>query len=640
MRSHLRDEHPMRLAYALVRISNGSANSHQQPSIIQFENSEAAFKFMPLTGAQLNFMEPALQSPFNECDPALNVNSPYIVEQNRMKFIEFYNYEAANAELIKKRHNIASIESLLKGPASKKSENEEPTPEPLTPNASPSITPNPANLNEKSDDVQRGIQLEIDKAAEVVLRVTMSGAVEPNELFRCAFTNCDWMKSDEREFLMHLSQHTCTEYICYHCKQSFAMPVELKNHIKSHLKHRFFCYYCDMTGATQQDLNSHFKNIHGIDDIQYRPLNPENYDIARDLFVVYPSGKSLNPFITSLTKRADDMKESKKVYFPSEIDLLPKYQIFKEEIQCGLCSFRNKVRQNLVRHFLTSCNGQQAPVNPVPCLNTGERHFDKMRNLAASSNSSNPNNIEHGLGKYVPDKDRYVCSANSCEYRNVSAEMLKQHIVTVHELDRSFSCPHCGEDLSNSSSATEIMSHLRYHESKIFKCPTCPFVHYLKPQVEKHINELHPNSKERAKALERPLKKDDTSRAAAKSGIQKWNCNVCSTMFNTRALAKAHLSAEHRLQFQFKCSICSFGHETKTAIKEHLASKHNTNDSSKVKSHYEKIECDVDNTPIWRRDDPNRVSLISSFEFLFISHAFKIFIFQAFSLINHIHLIV
>lgn len=104
MRCHLRDVHPMRLAYALVRISNSSANSHQQASIIQFEDTKCSFKFLPLTETQLNFMRPALQSPFNGYEPALpHINISQVVEQNRMKFIQFYQFEAANAESIKKK---------------------------------------------------------------------------------------------------------------------------------------------------------------------------------------------------------------------------------------------------------------------------------------------------------------------------------------------------------------------------------------------------------------------------------------------------------------------------------------------------------------------------------------------------------
>lgn len=72
---------------------------------------------------------------------------------------------------------------------------------------------------------------------------------------------------------------------------------------------------------------------------------------------------------------------------------------------------------------------------------------------------------------------------------------------------------------------------------------------------------------------------------------------------------KAHLSEAHRLTHQFKCTICSYANDTKTNIKEHLTTIHNENDAQKIKSHFDRVESEADNSPIWRRDDPTRVSL-------------------------------
>lgn len=616
MHNHLSDKHPTRLAFTLMRMPNGAANTHQEPSIVHYEDDKWAFKFPPYSDAQLNFMDPALQCEINENTPMTNHSERV---RRAEQFRTILNATSEKSLELKKQYNVRSLLFMLSKPtvAQNSAENEE--------TIEPSDTEtNTANPSDTYGDI---IQAEIDSSAKAIL---MDTGIEPDCLFRCSVEKCGWVQSAtcEREFLAHLSQHRLelSQYTCYHCNSNFQMANDLKNHMKSHLKHRFFCFYCDMTGNTQKDMNDHFMTIHTDNTIRYIALNPNKIEMATDLFVACPSGgDTFDKFINRLIKRAGNKMETKKKFYPHECHLLPKRAIFPEEVECGLCSFRNKVRQNMLRHLKNGCSEQQtqAPVNPVPCLNTGERHFDKMKNLAASSNSSNLNNIEHGLGKFVADKDRYACFASSCNYRNLSADLLKQHIITLHKSEHLFSCPHCDENTS--SSATDILTHLRYHESKIFKCPNCTFIHYLKAPVEKHITDQHPNSREKAIALDRPLKKEEPSKT--KSLVFKWNCNVCSTTFSTRALVKRHLIDNHRISFQYRCSVCNFSNDTKNAVKEHLVAEHNAEyDPNRVKCHYDRIECDVDNTPIWRRDDPTRVSTINCFASF--HHSFGTFSFR------------
>lgn len=612
MHAHLRDEHSTLLPYSFVRIPNGSPNTEREASIAYFDTNndqQHELAFLPLTESQVNFMKPSLSEyVWNASDPPGDAAmEPSIAAVDKAQYNSARKVDEFETNQAKQQHYIKSIDALIT--FTRPSENERH----ITLQPGPSTPASTSNTIENFAPTEYGaiLQGEIDSAANTLLNET---GVESNELYRCAFDNCTWVRSDEREFLMHLSQHQrdgANVYTCYHCNNSYPLPIDLKNHIKEHLKHRFFCYYCNMTTPTQQAMEDHFRTSHRYQDTHYLPLNPLKYDMATDIFVVcHKTTETIRKFIKQLFLFADRVSErqaSKKSYMPDEVNLLPKQHIYTDEIQCGQCGYANKARSNLIRHFSVGCIEQQAPVNPVPCLNSNERHFDKMRNLAASSNSSN---IESGLGKYVPDEKRYVCGAKSCRHQTVSADMLQQHIVTLHGSEKCFGCPHCGEDLSNSTTATEILNHLRYHESKIFKCSNCQFIHYLKSQVEKHISEVHPNSKERALTLERP-KKIETVKIPAKPITFKWSCNICLKIFNTRALVKAHLGDVHRLSFQFKCSICSFSHDTKNAIKDHLAAEHRENDTTKITSHFNKVESDIDNSPIWQRDDPTRVSFLS-----------------------------
>lgn len=613
IQAHLGEVHPTRLAYALVRISNAK-NLCEKATIVSFYNGPVSFKFSRYTESQLNFMDPMLNCLANQTIPCINAADTLQVQKERTtRFQQNYQSEMNAANAIKKRIFFTTFNDLVQ--LSSKASNVatdipiaqcEPSSSQVsqpTPTAA-STTVNVATVNEHiPNSMSYMYQSSIESSARTVMDST---GLNVDQLYRCAVSNCNWQNGGEKEFLMHLSQHKCTEYACHRCQESFSMPVDLKNHLKTHIKHRFFCYYCDMTGRTTTEMDDHFNTIHIDSNFRYVPINEAKYEMEKDLFVVCPATFELNVFFKRLEKRVMALQSEKKTYLPKEIDLLPKRQIFNDEIGCGLCSYKNKCRANLVRHLKNGCNEQQAPVNPVPHLDTGERHFDKMRNLAASSNS---NDAEYRLGKFIPEKDRYVCFANSCEYQNVSSDGLQQHIVTLHDTERSFSCPHCGKDLSNCNTASEMMNHLRYHDARIFKCPNCTFIHYLKQHVDKHITESHPSSKDRAIALDRSAKKDEPPKTIpTKSVSSKWTCNVCTTTFNTRAQVKVHLMESHRLNSQFACSICLLPNDKKNSLKEHLLSQHGTNDLSKIKSHYEQVECEVDNTPIWRRDDPNRVS--------------------------------
>lgn len=84
-----------------------------------------------------------------------------------------------------------------------------------------------------------------------------------------------------------------------------------------------------------------------------------------------------------------------------------------------------------------------APTNPVPCLDTKEKMFDKMTNLAASSQlaqamkkeavSSLTPEEEARLPQFVPEQMRFKCCAFDCNYITVDDNMLRNHIKTLHE---------------------------------------------------------------------------------------------------------------------------------------------------------------------------------------------------------------
>lgn len=431
--------------------------------------------------------------------------------------------------------------------------------------------------------------------------------------------DCGFIGADERIFQVHLTQHQSTEFACSHCSETFMRPVDLKNHIRVHAKHRFFCYFCHITGSTYQYMTDHYSDIHKNVDCKYLPLNANDFDMSKDMFVVCPRNiVTINEFAVKLVENYNNIiLSTKRYYLPEEAEMLPKRPVvYHEPVFCQRCHYSTKVRKNLYNHLVrdtcverTEAEPEMAPVNPVPCLDTGERHFDKMKNLAASSNSNamNPDQAR----QFIPKERRFVCGAKNCRYQTQTDDMLRQHIDALHTCEQYYKCPHCLMDLSVSLpktiSSVDIMNHMLYHDEKLFKCPMCEFYHYTKTGVDKHIAEFHPRVKDRPlTVIRKDSKKVEVSKVGGKPVIWKWKCNICSNVvLNTRSLIRQHLIEKHSLSHQYQCLICSFQSDVKGAVKEHLTNDHK---AGKFKTNFEKVEGEVDNTPIWRRDDPTRVS--------------------------------
>lgn len=260
--------------------------------------------------------------------------------------------------------------------------------------------------------------IEIDRAAYSLVKGT---GLEGTDLYRCAVPQCQGTGTGPMNFNVHMMKHTTPEdqqngYKCYHCPLLSKNIIGLKYHIKEHGVHRYFCYYCNHTGPIMNDLLKHMEDTHKKLTLVTFPLNPKRTDQNKDMFVICPRGlrqEELDRFALRLIERyKHTVTVNKKTFSPDEIDMIPMQAIMPNLISCANCAYSTKVRTNMIRH-LTSCTQQQAgtnatvqphsdPVNPVPCLDSGELHFDKMRNLAGSSHSNNDE-----ICAFIPEIKRY-----------------------------------------------------------------------------------------------------------------------------------------------------------------------------------------------------------------------------------------
>ncbi|KAG4071313.1 hypothetical protein HA402_004017 [Bradysia odoriphaga] len=147
------------------------------------------------------------------------------------------------------------------------------------------------------------------------------------------------------------------------------------------------------------------------------------------------------------------------------------------------------------------------------------------------------------------------------------------------------------------------------HDARIYKCSKCMFAHYVKSAVDKHRDESHQGVVDPAILITRD--ETTTSLLDGQPKVSKWKCSLCNDLFATQKLIQAHIQTSHSIKFQYQCDVCpEVQSNNKTTIQEHINAKH-PNQSGRIKVYYKKVECvENDNTPIWRRDDPNKIKHI------------------------------
>lgn len=396
-------------------------------------------------------------------------------------------------------------------------------------------------------------------------------------MYRCSM--CEEQSEDIFCFNVHLVKHTQSQvgFKCYHCNVTSKNIVGLKYHIKVHGIHRYFCYYCNYTSAIVNDIQKRkfllsvlcgsnnivlmnsladMMDTHSKTLVNNIPLNPKKQDQNKDMFVVCPRGlrqDELNRFGIALIDRNKRQNTStKRFYSPDDIELLPRQAIFNSSLSCDVCDYSTKVRTNMSRHLAghknLGCVPKIDPVNPVPCLDSGEKHFDKMINLACSSNDGKTTMYDSST--FIPEARRFVCNARNCQYQNISENMLQRHLTTLHPNEEQYKCPHCNSLICQKMDADKVIYHLRMHDSKIYKCPKCMFAHHVKSMVEKHKDELHPGVPDPAMLITR----DETTTASnvpdGQPKVSKWKCNLCYDSYATQKLVQSHMQTVHSIKFQ------------------------------------------------------------------------------------------
>ncbi|XP_055380541.1 uncharacterized protein LOC129611423 [Condylostylus longicornis] len=561
--------------------------------------------------------------------------------------------------------------------------------------------------NEKTvDDSLLNKQI-MEAAQEYVLDTGYEGS----ELYRCSLPECTNVKLSCETLSSHYSRvhQRLRQFKCPHCTCQYSNIRSLKVHLATHKRHRYFCFLCNHTTSIQQHLTKHITELHGKTGLVSFPLtNQFELDTKEKssdslFFVLAPTAtkrQEILQFGERLVRICERRRSlTKKTFSPNEIDQLPLQAIFNSEAFCSICSYRTKVRTNMYRHLLFHKSEVKVasidPVNPVPCLVSNEKNFDKMINMALSSNlkkdnqeklqpsnssgmtssdgnlSSTTEEIKEALKKgdlkipeFIPLMRKFICGVPNCNYLTITDYMLKCHLQTLHSEEKQYKCPHCKLELLQKKNfcADKILQHLKFHDSKIYLCGDCYYMHFLKHVVERHINDRHAtaaqvdviqyerkdtntiitkypcgrligqsntktitstdgtNSSDRNTDTDVIVLSESTADTATfnkQLGDEeaKWSCTTCKFKTVDEPSMLNHINTAHNIRFRYGCFDCKFGACQVNLVKEHISDKHHNFQQRQVKSNYYRLdESDYDvvqeNRPLWTRSDPYRIKHI------------------------------
>lgn len=482
---------------------------------------------------------------------------------------------------------------------------------------------------EDSRDSTSGvIALSDDEAA----KESSQGSIKISARFLFKCSKCRSVYKTKTTFKRHIHTSQCfpnpAEKIkCAHCS-FLSTREELYFHYDTHdirmFQDRFVCGVCDFSNTLRQ-VKNHVRLLHGAKSVV---VNSKNEDGGGP--IVY----TVNPKPAPKRKLSASKIETppkKKRFSPLEVHQLPTKPILDELVYCSLCEFNTKVRLNMVRHLQQHAElqpvAQTVPVNPVPHLESNEKHFDKMVNLASSSivtrapdkparvdknpavNLVIPPEAASRYPKYVPERQRHTCGAKGCSYTSLNEGMLKCHWEALHTGTIDFHCVHCPPyqhlDTSKPLTASRIIAHLKMHDVRLYACSSCTYYHYKRQVLEKHLSEVHKGAgqilvvREEAAAQQPAISQPSTS--APTMDLKPWQCGLCKFKSMLRPEVIEHCAKFHNTKMQFKCPNCPFRGSNLENVAKHQQNSHPGSTEETFYYYYREgsIPDQVDGTPRW-----------------------------------------
>lgn len=495
------------------------------------------------------------------------------------------------------------------------------------------VTTNVVVLDSDEEDISTTNQSAVidlsDEEASTSSKQSTSKIIPSANLYTCP--QCKQICRNMGGFKKHV--YSCITdfkrgFQCPHCPfNAENLDKIILHYVGDHtLNGTFECSVCGTLLLTENFARKHMRSVHKESNIMF-----SRSDKARFIVTVKESQKDKALPKRKLSGPKTDPIPAKRRFEPQEIDQLPITPILDQLVYCSRCEFSTKVRLNMVRHLQLHAEQQPvpqtAPVNPVPHLESNEKHFDKMLNLASSSiihRTPEKSRAEHSppvtllippeaasrYPKYVPERQRHTCGAKGCSYISVDEAMLRRHWDALHSGTRDFHCVHCPPhqhlDTSKPLTATRIVSHLKMHDSTLYACSACSYYHFKREALEKHLSEIHKTGRlmvvrEENSAPTGPAPVQNN--AAPTMDLKPWQCGLCKFKSMLRPEVVDHCSKFHQSKMQFKCAYCPFRTSAIENVVKHQSNSHAGKTPDTFYYYYREgsIPDESDGTPRWMK---------------------------------------
>lgn len=393
----------------------------------------------------------------------------------------------------------------------------------------------------------------------------------------------------------------------------------------------YACEQCGKESNCFRTIKKHVKYVHKTNGCTVH-ASIKNGQVVHNVCAINNPKPKLAPKRKASTSASEPPQKLKR-YGPQDVDRLPINPILDELVHCSLCEFNTKVRVNMVRHLQLHAEQQPvpqtAPVNPVPHLETNEKHFDKMVNLASSSIVTRtpekstrsdatpvvslhiPPEAASRFPKYVPERQRHTCGAKGCSYISVDEAMLRCHWETLHSGATDFHCVHCPPnqqvDTSRPLSASRIITHLKMHDTSLYACSNCSFYHYNRQSIEKHLADVHKGGGKvmvvREEATASFPQSTPQPTTAPTMDLKPWQCGLCKFKSMLRPEVVEHCAKLHQSKMQYKCVYCPFRTSTLENVVKHQNNTHPGKEKEIFYFYYREgsVPDEPDGTPYWQK---------------------------------------
>lgn len=202
---------------------------------------------------------------------------------------------------------------------------------------------------------------------------------------------------------------------------------------------------------------------------------------------------------------------------------------------CQVCNKSYSTVYVLKHHINDKHPGHQQPMHACGICMV---EFPTLSDLRCHLRSEHPEPME-----------KHVC--NMCDKNFSSRQLLRAHVVLVHEKTKQVECEICKKSFCNMAT---LRRHKKLHNKMtavLYSCSFCDYKAVLKSYVDKHMKHVH-------------------------SDEGKLGCMKCSAMFRTDIALKRHMWRTHKDPeiIPFECKQCHYHCMSEEDLERHVNIKH------------------------------------------------------------------